>query len=89
MDLYICAIRDSAVEAYLRPIFVNATGQASRSFSDEVNRVAQDNDLNKHPDDFELYLLGTYDDSTGRLDSPATGPTLIIRGKDCVKPNGA
>lgn len=69
MILQIVAIRDQAADAYMRPIFVNHIAQAIRSFSDEVNRNAQDNDMARHPGDFELFHLGTYDDSTGELSS--------------------
>ena len=36
---------------------------------DEVNREAADNNLFNHPDDFDLYEIGTFDDSTGRITS--------------------
>lgn len=84
MILYVCSIRDSATVAYTRPVFVVAPGQAMRSFQDECNRVAPDNDLSNHPGDFELHQLGTFDDSTGRFST--IDPVLLMRGKDCVKP---
>lgn len=84
MVLFVCAMFDSATQAYGRPIFVNAPGQAMRSFQDEINRPAADNDLNKHPDDFELWHLANYDDTHGTFTSSA--PVLLMRGKDAVKP---
>lgn len=83
--LYICAIRDSAIDSFLRPLFVNAPGQAIRSFTDEVQRADPTNDLNKHPSDFELYTLGQWDDQTGRF-NVSDGPVLLVRGKDAVRP---
>ena len=58
---------------------------AIRSFTDEVNRpgtVDQVNDLFAHPDDYELYDLGCFDDAIGVLSSPVSGPNLLVRGKD-------
>jgi len=85
MNLKVCAIWDSAMEAYGRPIFCQALGQALRSFQDEINRPAEDNNLNKHPDDFILYELGTFDDNAGRFVCPPD-PILLARGKDQVNP---
>lgn len=79
----VVAVRDSASGTFGQPFFVAARGQAIRAFSDEVNRKAQDNDLNKHPEDFELYALAEYDDSAGRFGSIGE-PEALIRGKDCV-----
>lgn len=73
MRLIMCAVRDRAADAYARPMFVPSVGIAIRSFSDEINRNAEDNQMNKHADDFDLYELGEYDDETAKfiiLDTP-------------------
>jgi len=67
MRLIMCAVRDRAADAYARPMFVPSVGIAIRSFSDEVNRVAEDNPMNKHSDDFDLFELGEYDDETAKF----------------------
>lgn len=77
----IAAIKDRAADAYLRPIFTNTAGQAIRIFQDEVNRNAEDNIMYKHPEDFDLYLLGEYDDSTGLLTAKER-PEQIAIGKN-------
>lgn len=79
----VVAVRDGATGLFGQPFFVSARGQAIRAFSDEVNRKASDNDLNKHPEDFELFALAEYDDSAGRFGSIGD-PESLIRGKDCV-----
>jgi len=56
-------------------------GVAIRSFTDEVNREDKDNQLFNHPDDFDLYELGVFDDSLGRYEL-RENPTVIVRGKD-------
>jgi len=78
----VVAIRDKAIEAFGQPIFVSAVGQAVRSFGDEVKRVDQNNGINKHPEDYDLFLLGTYDDQTGELYSQT--PEVVAVGKDYV-----
>lgn len=64
----VCAVYDRAAEAFSRPVFVQSTGMMVRSFSDEVNREAEDNPIFHHPEDFDLFHLGSFDDSTGRFD---------------------
>lgn len=79
----VVAVRDGATGLFGQPFFVTARGQAVRAFSDEVNRRAPDNDLNKHPEDFELFCLGEFDESSGRFGSLGD-PEVLIRGKDAV-----
>lgn len=78
----ICAIRDRAVDAFLRPFFATHLGGAKRSFRDEVNRAAPDNAMHAHPEDYDLYHLGSFDDNTGLFESHT--PRQIEIGKDCV-----
>lgn len=67
MRYKVLAIRDRAADVFGQPIFVPSLGGAIRSFSDEVNRKAEGNALNQHPEDFDLYLLGEFDDATGEF----------------------
>ena len=83
--MVICSIRDSAADAYGRPLFLPSVGVAIRSFTDEVNRPAEDNQIYQHPEDFDLFELGEFDDNTGRfalLDIPkqlALGRMVKVR----------
>ena len=54
MKQVICAVRDSAADVFGRPYFVPTAGVAIRSFTDEVNRQADENQFYKHPKDFAL-----------------------------------
>lgn len=63
----VVGVLDSAAGCYGRPVFSASVGLAVRSFTDEVNRVSEDNAMNKHPKDFVLFELASYDDSTGRF----------------------
>ena len=77
----IVSVRDSAAEAFGRPMYMQSIGIAIRSFTDEVNRDDKDNQLFNHPDDFDLYELGVFDDSIGKYEL-RDNPSVIVRGKD-------
>ncbi len=80
MKLVLCSVKDRAADAYGRPMFVPSVGVAIRSFSDEVNRKDSENQLFNHPDDFDLYELGEFDDNTG-LFVLHEQPKLLSLGK--------
>jgi len=80
MKLSLCSVKDRAADAYGRPMFVPSTGVAIRSFSDEINRSDADNQLYNHPDDFDLYEFGTFDDNTGQFELYEQ-PKLLSLGK--------
>jgi hypothetical protein len=80
MKQIICTVKDRAADAYGRPMFVPSAGVAIRSFSDEINRDNADNQLFNHPDDFDLYELGEFDDNTG-LFTLHEQPKLLSLGK--------
>jgi hypothetical protein len=80
MKLVLCSVKDRAADAYGRPMFVPSLGVAIRSFSDEVNRQADDNQLFNHPDDFDLYEFGEFDDNSGIFTLHEV-PKLISLGK--------
>lgn len=82
MIFIVCAVRDRALDAFMSPIFVQAIGVANRSFSDEINRT--ESAFHSHPDDFDLYQIGSFDDSNGQLTS--IDPRVIARGKDVIRP---
>jgi len=84
MLLYVIAVKDRAADLFNRPFFVPHRNIAVRDFTDEVNRSAPDNALNKHPDDFDLYLLGQFDDSNGAFIREGQ-PTVLVRAKDVVQ----
>jgi hypothetical protein len=80
MKQIICTVKDRAADAYGRPMFVPSAGVAIRSFSDEINRNNAENQLFNHPDDFDLYELGEFDDNTA-LFSLHEQPKLLSLGK--------
>lgn len=72
----ICAVRDRQLDAFMRPFAAQSRGQAIRSFGDETNRNGSD--LHAHPEDYELYELGTFDDDTGALTPHAKPASIAI-----------
>ena len=78
--LVVVSVFDGAAQAFGRPIFVPSKGVAMRSFSDEINRAAPDNQMYQHPEDFELYELCEFDEESGEF-TPSTCKVLM-RGKE-------
>lgn len=56
------SVRDGKALAFLQPFFSTASGSAIRAFSDAVQDVKTP--LGAHPEDYVLYEIGTFDDST-------------------------
>lgn len=73
----VVAIKDRALDAFQGIFNVRAEGEAIRAFQDAINK--NENPMHMHPEDYDLYVLGTYDDNTGTI-TPAT-PKQIAIGK--------
>lgn len=58
-------VRDSKALAFLQPFFSASTGAAVRAFGDAINEG--NSPLAKHPEDYLLYELADFDDSTGEF----------------------
>jgi len=65
MKLNIFSIYDEKSQAYNSPFFQSAVGQALRSFCD----LAKDDKttISRHPEDYSLYHIGEFDDSTSKI----------------------
>ena len=61
----IYALRDIRTEAYLKPMFLQNLAVLDRALKDAKND--ENNLLCLHPEDYQVYALGEYDDSTGKL----------------------
>lgn len=73
------SIRDNATETYTQVMFMTARGEAMRMFK---NACQDENSmLNKNPEDFDLYLIGTWDEQTGEF---TNNNERIIRGIDVI-----
>lgn len=85
MKFMVCSVRDRAVDQYGAPFFVVGLGQAIRGFVDEVNSRKEGNQMNAHPEDFDLYHLGTFDSDSGLFECGS--PRMISVGKDAAAAN--
>lgn len=84
MKYKIVTIRDRAADLFGQPSFVNNLGGAIRQFGDEIKKPStpeRPNSLYDHPEDFDFYLLGEYDDETGVFTNEER-PKQIAVGKD-------
>lgn len=72
MTKLVIAIRDNKMESYNMPVLVDNEAVAVRQFGDVISRGG-DNIMSIHPEDFSLYVLGSFDLITGKfvnLDCP-------------------
>lgn len=82
MKMHIICVRDRSADVFGQPNFVLSIGAAVRNFTDEINREAPDNIMNRHPADFDLYDLGMYDDNNASFECGP--PRQIAVGKDLI-----
>ena len=76
MIFHIFSIYDSKAEAYNTPLYLAAKGQAVRAFDDQVNK--EGSEIGNHPEDYTLFCLGTFDDSTGQHEPYETPQSLGV-----------
>mgnify|MGYP000426986884 CR=1 FL=1 len=74
MQKKVYSIHDTKAEAFIQPFFAPTDGLALRMFEDNVNN--KDSQLNMHPEDFNLYQVGQWDDNKGLIE-PETPPKHI------------
>lgn len=65
--LRIFSIFDSKVGAYMQPFFPRTTLEGMRMVEEAINGNNADSLLSKHPDDFILFELGTFNELDGTL----------------------
>jgi len=77
------SIFDSKSKVFQMPFFMLNSDQAIRAFGDAVNSP-DSTVISRHPEDFQLYQIGIYDDSTATLTQVtplqmlSTGTSLVI-----------
>lgn len=84
MIYQVICVRDRVADAWVPPTFQGSVGGAVRAFSDAVNNSNSQDALSHHPADFELYLLGSFDDATGRFEV-LEERRMLCRGEEVVK----
>lgn len=84
MKYFVVSVRDRAADVFAVPNFVNSIGGAIRSFGDAINSKQADSALCLHPEDFDMYELGSFDDATGSYEALPQVRQIAI-GKDLVR----
>lgn len=70
MTLKIFSIFDIKAETFNAPFFMSTAGEAIRAFKDLVNDA--NTTVSRHPGDFRLMCLGSFDSSTGLFTNEGT-----------------
>lgn len=60
------SIRDVKADVFHAPFFLPTDGAATRAFSDVANDLTTQ--IGRHPADFTLFHIGSFDDATGYLE---------------------
>lgn len=80
----IFSVFDEKAACFGQAFFAKTVGLAERQFMDAVNDDATE--ISRHPEDYTLWYLGTYNDEEGTFDADG-GPRLHIAATQ-VKENG-
>ena len=84
MKTKIFTVYDSKAEAYLPPFFMASTGSAMRAFEDSIHDTTTQ--FAKHPEDYTIFELGTYDDATATFELCKTPISLAKAIELCNHP---
>lgn len=74
--LKVFTVFDSKSEAFLTPFFLRSTGEAIRVFGDAV--ADPKHQFGAHPEDYTLFELGEWEESTGELKILPTPQSVIL-----------
>lgn len=74
MILQVFSIFDSKAKAFLVPFFMHNVPIAQRAFSEACNDPTHA--YCKHPEDFTLFHLGTFDDTSSNIHSLPTPQSI-------------
>lgn len=82
----IYSIRDAKAEYYCMPFFNSTHGEAERNF--QMAMTDEKTTLSKHPEDYDLYYLGMFNDQSGKFDAVKT-PEHVIKGIESIAQNNS
>lgn len=81
MEIKVYSIYDEKAKIFSKPFQQINDGIALRSFIDLTKD--KDSSINKHPEDYKLYRIATYDDLTGKYKCEDL-PVLIAHAIDYI-----
>ena len=70
------SIYDKIAHVYAKPILMQNAMVAIRSIRDAMEN--KDHEFAKHPEDYALYELGSFDDISGMIEMNNEGPIRIV-----------
>ena len=76
MSVMMFTVYDSKAEAYLPPFNMASKGEAIRAFADCVND--NKHSFSRHPADFTLFLLGSFDEASASITALSTPQSLGV-----------
>lgn len=77
MKLNVYSVFDAKLACFGRPWYEMTDASAIRVFTDAVNDGSNvQNQWHRHPEDFSLFVIGTFEDSNGML-KPSTPLSLV------------
>lgn len=77
MQFKMFSVCDTKAQIFHVPFYKQTTTEAERDFSNLVND--ERTTISKNPEDFDLFIVGEYDDQTGKVTCPQT-PTHLVKG---------
>lgn len=86
MEHHVFTVHDAKAEAFLPPFCLHQIGMAVRAFADAVNGA--DHQFAKHPEDYVLFRIGTFDDAKGVIDT-LPGPVVVASGVEVLLSGGS
>lgn len=72
-----CSVFDSKAQLFSAPFVSHSRITAVRDFEGAVRDAGSG--INKFPQDYQLYLLGSWDEESGQIDQREV-PELLVRG---------
>lgn len=80
--MHMCCVVDLVAGAWMNPLFFQSPAQAVRSFQDAV--MDKGSEFGKHPADYVLMRIGTFDPSDGKVDLLDV-PERLVMGANLVQ----
>lgn len=77
-------VRDVCICSFLMPMFFVNNAAATRALGDAVNKAGEDNQFYQHPEHFQLYYLGEFDEESGVL-APLPAPEFVVDCQSLVR----
>lgn len=77
------AVRDTCVGAFHLPMFFQNNAAAVRALGDAVNTPGKENAYYQHPEHYQLYAVGAFNDETGELEPIA--PVFVVDCQSLVR----